>query len=296
MSDKVLIIGAGGMLGQALMFHAGERAIGIGRADCNFLEPGFLQELERLHDRMPFGAVINAAAYTAVDAAESVDGGHLLRINAVAPGELAGWCAKKGLPLLHYSTDYVFGGSGNAPHREDDDTGPVNAYGRSKLAGERAVKAAGGQTLIVRTSWLYATKGKNFLTTMRRLMREKDALNIVADQVGAPTFAPHLAVASLRALEAARRLPEFPSGTYHLCNAGETSWHGFAQAILEAEQERGSTLACAVLRPISTAEYGAPAPRPLNSRLDCSKIRDRLDVWLPAWDVALRDCFDTLGS
>ena len=292
--DKILILGTNGMLGHALALHAG--ALGVTRADCNFLDASFLQELDRVYDRTPFGAVINAAAYTAVDAAEREDSGNLLRVNAIAPGEIAAWCAKKGIPFVHFSTDYVFDGSGDAPWREDDATGPLNAYGRSKLAGERAVAAAGGKHLIFRTSWLYAGRGKNFFTTMREKMREKESLSVVSDQVGAPTFVPHLAVASLRALEAARRLPAFPSGIYHLCNAGEASWHQFAQAIWEEEQARGSHVVCREIAAISSADYGAPAPRPLNSRLDCTRTREVLDVWLPAWDVALRDCYEVLGG
>lgn len=291
----ILILGKDGQLGRALEKALGGRAVAFGRDEADLRDADFVSRLEAPAFKYPLQAVINAAAYTQVDRAESEDKSEAFRVNAEAPGELAAWCAAKNLPLVHYSTDYVFDGSGDRPWRETDAPRPINAYGESKLAGERAVAAAGGRHLIFRTSWVYDARGENFFTTMLRLFGEKESLKIVSDQFGAPTYAPHLAAATQAALGKAFALPEFPSGIYHLCGAGETSWHGFAQAIFalatSADSGEKSWVTCQRIDPIPSSGYPLPARRPLNSRLDCARARDRLGVSLPHWQAGLKECF-----
>lgn len=236
--------------------------------------------------------IVNPAAYTAVDKAESeTDRAHA--INAVAPGILAEAAERLGALLVHYSTDYVFAGSGDTPWREDDATAPLNVYGASKLAGEQAIRTRCRRHLIFRTSWVYGLRGANFLLTMRRLMRERPELKIVADQIGAPTWCRHLAEATAQVLaqvgSPARGAdkPE-PWGVYHMSNAGETSWHGFAAAI----QELDPPPARVPLLPIPTSDYPTPARRPLNSRLDNGKLARVFGLRLPHWRDALRLCLE----
>ncbi|MEK6704358.1 MAG: dTDP-4-dehydrorhamnose reductase, partial [Bdellovibrionota bacterium] len=235
------------------------------------------------------GAIINAAAYTQVDRAEEeVESCRL--INGEAPGVIAGWCAKKQIPFIHYSTDYVFSGNGDKPWREDDPVSPLSAYGQSKLLGEQTVAKAGGKWLIFRTSWIYDAKGKNFLQTMLRLAKEKDEINVVADQIGAPTYATHLAAATLRALDKALRSEPFPSGIYHLCNRGETSWHGFAEAIIASAKNSGISIRVNKVNAIQTKDYPTPARRPQNSRLCTDKAMRVFATELPDWGEGLSEC------
>ena len=237
--------------------------------------------------------IVNPAAHTAVDKAESeAERSHA--INATAPGILAEEAETLGALLVHYSTDYVFAGSGETPWREDDPTGPLNVYGASKLAGEQAIRAACRRHLIFRTSWVYGARGANFLLTMRRLMRERPELKIVADQIGAPTWSRMLAEAT--ALILAQQFspargadrPE-PWGVYHMTNAGATSWHGFAAAIQELDGGESR----AHLRPIPSSDYPTPAKRPLNSRLDNAKLARVFGVRLPDWREALALCMQS---
>lgn len=233
--------------------------------------------------------IVNPAAHTAVDKAES-ERERAYAINATAPGILAEEAEKLGALLVHYSTDYVFPGTGDTPWREDDATGPLNVYGASKLAGEQAIQAACRRHLIFRTSWVYGARGANFLLTMRRLMKERPELKIVADQIGAPTWSRMLAEAT--ALILAQQFspargadrPE-PWGVYHMTNAGETSWHGFAEAIQALDDE-----ATARLLPIPSSDYPTPARRPLNSRLNNDKLARVFGVRLPDWREALALC------
>jgi len=237
--------------------------------------------------------IVNSAAYTAVDKAESeVEAAHA--VNAVAPGILAEEAVRLGALLVHYSTDYVFNGSGSIPWREDDACDPLNVYGSTKLEGERLIQASGCRHLIFRTSWVYGARGSNFLLTMRRLMRERPELKIVDDQRGAPTWCRDLAEATAQVLgQINSPLREGdntqPWGIYHMSNAGETSWHGFAQAIqaLDAPDE---TAAPARLLAISSNEYPTPARRPLNSRLDHHKLQQTFGIGLQDWHVALGLC------
>ncbi len=232
--------------------------------------------------------IVNPAAYTAVDKAET-ESGRAHAINAVAPGVLAEEAARLGALLVHYSTDYVFDGSGDAPWREDDATGPLNVYGSTKLAGERAIAAAGCRHLIFRTSWVYGARGSNFLLTMRRLMRERPELKIVADQIGAPTWCRDLAEATAQVLAQVRGEDESRWGVYHMTNAGETSWHGFAEAI-QALDEFDETVPPVRLLPIPGSDYPTPARRPLNSRLDNDRLEQAFGLRLRNWREALALC------
>lgn len=240
--------------------------------------------------------IVNPAAHTAVDKAES-EPERAYALNAEAPGILAVEAEKLGALLVHYSTDYVFDGSGGTAWQEDDVSGPLNVYGASKLEGERAIQAACQRHLIFRTSWVYGLRGANFLLTMRRLMRERPELKIVADQVGAPTWCRSLADATAQVLaqiEAPNRGADKPQawGVYHMTNAGETSWHGFAQAILDFDATANLANAPARLLPIPSSEYQTPARRPLNSRLNNDKLERVFGVRLPDWQEALRLCMD----
>lgn len=276
MSAPLLAFGRTGQVGAYLAALPG--VVALGRAQADLSDPDACAAAIRAHAP---AAVINAAAWTAVDAAEDdPQGAHLA--NAAAPGAMAQACARLGVPFVHISTDYVFDGSGERPWRPGDTPGPLNAYGRSKLAGERAVAAAGGVHAILRTSWVVAPRGRNFLTTMRRLGAERDRLTVVADQIGAPTPAGDLAAACAAV---ARALIDRPglSGTYHFAGQPDTSWAGFARAILQA-----AGLTCEVTD-IPTADWPTPAARPLNSRLDCTSFTAAFGLPRPDWRSLLAD-------
>jgi len=284
--SKILILGKDGQVGRALVKLLGKNALAAGKGDINFLDTDFISTLEKWVGNQSLSAVINAAAYTQVDKAEGDSCEAAFRINATAVGELAAWCKKRDVPLVHYSTDYIFNGNSHRPYQEEDKTAPINAYGESKLEGENAIKTQGGKYIIFRTSWVYDAHGKNFFTTILRLLHEKDSLNVVADQIGAPTYALHLAQATLKAL------PLRASGLFHLCNAGETSWHGFAQAIFTLAKPHDSSIKCRQINPIPTSAYPLPAPRPLNSRLNCTRAREILGFTLPSWEMGLKECIE----
>lgn len=241
------------------------------------------QQLLRLRPEL----IINAAAHTAVDQAES-EPERAFAINATAPGILAAAAAELGAPLLHYSTDYVFDGRKASPYHENDATNPLSVYGRSKLAGERAIQAVGGAHLILRTSWVYSRHGKNFLLTMQRLLQERDSLSVVSDQIGAPTWAGSIAQASVQLIKRWQDGQTGPWGIYHLTALGETSWFGFASAIAAQLQAQGKPVAA--LQAIPSSAYPTPAQRPLNSRLDCTRLQHNWQIQLPYWQTALQQC------
>jgi dTDP-4-dehydrorhamnose reductase len=233
--------------------------------------------------RVAPAVVVNAAAHTAVDKAESEpEQAHTL--NALAPGVLATEAARLDAWLVHYSTDYVFDGSGQQSWRETDATGPLSVYGQSKLAGEQRIAAACPKHLIFRTSWVYGARGGNFAKTMLRLAGERDALTVIDDQHGAPTSAELLADVTAHALFKALRQPEL-AGLYHCVAAGETSWHGYAQYVLAQAQALGWPLKAgpAQVQPTTTASYPTPAQRPLNSRLDTRRLQAAFGLVLPPW-------------
>ena len=244
--------------------------------------------LAALVERVAPAIVVNAAAYTAVDKAED-DVDAAFRTNAEAPGVLARACALRDIPFVHYSTDYVFDGQGSRPYREDDPTAPLGVYGASKLAGEDAIRAAGGRHLILRTAWVYGQHGHNFMKTMLRLGAERDELRVVADQVGTPTPAALIADVTTELLG----LRDAPSGTFHLTPRGETSWHGFAEAILEEALALGLIPRAPKVIPIATSDYPTRARRPGYSRLDIGRLEQVLGRALPEWRTGLRQ---VLGS
>lgn len=283
---KILITGRNGQLAQALQ----QRLAGLGQVHVLGREQLDLAEPERIRQvvrELSPDLLVNAAAYTAVDQAEN-EPALAFAINATAPGVLAEEAAWLGVPLLHYSTDYVFDGSKATPYTEDDAPNPLSVYGRSKLAGEQAIHAVGGAHLTLRTSWVYSLHGRNFLLTMQRLLQEKPQLRVVADQIGAPTWAGSLAASTLALIQRWQAGQAGAWGTYHMTAQGQTSWFGFAQAIGEHLKAQGRP--CAQLLPIPSSEYPTPAQRPLNSRLNCSRLRQQWQVEQPDWRQALIEC------
>lgn len=288
----ILLLGANGQLGQELR----RALVPLGRivattrngtlpdgSACEVADFDQPASLAALLDRVQPTVVVNAAAYTAVDRAED-DREAAFRANAEAPGVLARWCAQAGVPLVHYSTDYVFDGQGTRPYREDDATAPLGVYGASKLAGEEAIRAAGGRHLIFRTAWVYASHSANFLRTMLRVGAERDVLRVVADQVGTPTPAALIADVTVQALQHDGAL----SGTWHLTAKGETSWHGFAEAIFAEAVAAGVLPRAPTVEAITTAEYPTPAKRPAYSHLDVAKLEQDFGVTLPRWQDGLK--------
>ena len=290
----VLVFGASGQVGHSLLAElkdvstvvAADRG-GMGEFVVGDLtKPGDLVQLVR---RIRPQVIVNAAAYTAVDKAEQ-DEAVALQINGIAPALLAFEAKQLGALFVHYSTDYVFDGSGSHKRREDDPTNPLNAYGRTKLAGEQAIAAVGGNSVVLRTSWVFSDHGQNFVKTMLRLGAERDSLKVVADQTGAPTSAAFIARNTVTVIKAALSAgdPSRFSGLYHLTCDGETTWHGFASAIFAEARRRGANLRVTEVAPISTAEYPVPAPRPLNSRLDNSKFHAAFATQPVPWQQELR--------
>lgn len=244
--------------------------------------------------------VVNAAAYTAVDNAET-DQAMAMRLNAQLPAQLAAYCREREAWLVHYSSDYVYNGEGSAPWQEGDATGPCNAYGTTKLAGDEAVATSGCQHLIFRTSWVYSAFGKSFLSTMLRLGAERSALSIVSDQVGAPTPARLIALVTQQALAKLNNsqvASHLESGVYHLAPKGATSWHGFACEIFQVVKDAGLPLAISPegVSVIPTADYPTPAARPLNSRLSVAKIEKALGIEMPSWQSQVALTVEEIAS
>ena len=283
---RILISGQHGQVSQALQQHLqsmGELIV-LGRDQLDLSQPESIRPVVR--DVKP-DLIINAAAHTAVDQAES-EPDLAFAINATSPGVFAEEAAALGVPLIHYSTDYVFDGSKAGAWVEADTPNPLGVYGNSKLTGERAIAAAGGQHLILRTSWVYSLTGRNFLLTMQRLLQEREKLSIVADQIGAPTWAGTIAASTGALIERWRDGAPGAWGVYHLTASGETSWFGFAEAI--GQQLINTGKPCAALEPIASSAYPTPAARPLNSRLDCSLLQRQWGVSQPDWHDALLEC------
>jgi dTDP-4-dehydrorhamnose reductase len=279
---KLLLFGKGGQVGwelQRALAPLGE-VVACGSEEADFSEPETLPALVRA---VRPDAIVNAAAHTAVDRAES-EPERAAAINAVAPGVLAREAAALGAWLVHYSTDYVFDGSGDAPREEDAPTGPLGVYGRTKLEGEQAIRAAGGRHLILRTSWVYGARGGNFAKTMLRLAAERDTLSVVDDQVGAPTGADLLADVTAHCLRTLAARPEL-GGTYHAVAAGQTSWHGYARHVIAWAHAHGHALRTApeAVRPVPTRAFPTPARRPHNSRLDTRRLQSAFELTMPDW-------------
>jgi len=294
---RILITGVTGQVGGALV----TRLQGLGTVipvDEITLDLTKLSAIAETLDRFEPDLVINPAAYTMVDKAED-EADLAMRINAEAPGVLARWAMNKDVPLIQFSTDYVYDGRGERPWREDDEPHPLSVYGSSKLAGDNKVRSSGCCFLIVRTSWVYAARGKNFLRTIARLAQERAQLRIVADQVGAPTSAALIADA-VRAMIADglgpfRERRNQANGIIHLAASGHTSWHGFACAIVEGLKHRGVRLAVKEVVPIHSIEYPTPAKRPHNSRLDLTRLHTVFGIEPPHWEAALAPQLDDLA-
>lgn len=292
---RILLLGGNGQVGYELqrsLAPLGELTVTTRTGElpdggsCEALDLYAPESFASLMERSAPDLVVNATAHTAVDKAEDELELAFLA-NAEAPAELARLCAARGARLIHYSTDYVFDGSANSPYREDHPTAPLGVYGASKLEGEKRIQASGAEHLILRTAWVYATRGSNFLRTMLRLGAERDELKVVADQRGCPTPAWLIADVTAQIL----RVGFKQSGIRHLVAAGETSWHGFATEIFEQAHARGLIPRLPRVVPISTADYPTRARRPAYSVLDTGLLRSEYRLDLPDWRTALSDTF-----
>lgn len=297
---RILLLGGNGQVGHELrrsLAPIGEiiATTRSGRLEdgspCEIADLDKPESLDGLVERIAPDWLVNAAAYTAVDRAESeVDAA--FRANAESPGVLAAACARRGAKLVHYSTDYVFPGDGSRPYREDDATSPLGVYGASKLAGEEAIRAAGDAHLIFRTAWVYASHGHNFLRTMLRLGADRDELRVVADQTGTPTPAALIADATAQVMAS---LPQ-ATGVFHLTAQGRASWQEFAVAIFAGAHRRGLIARAPRVLPIATTDYPTPAKRPAFSCLDTSRLRNDLAIVLPTWEQGLDRVLDELAA
>lgn len=284
---RILITGGSGQVGWELvraMSMLGE-ALSPGRNALDLAQPGRVRAW--LDDNRP-DLIVNPGAYTAVDKAEE-EQDTAFAVNRDTPAEMAAWCAAHDVPLVHYSTDYVYPGTGEQAYDEGDPTGPTNVYGRSKLAGEEAIRASNCAHLILRTSWVYGARGKNFLNTMLRLADTMPQLRVVDDQIGAPTPARLIAETTMAMLARrgmTREALTDVTGTYHLVAAGEVSWHGFAEAIMRA-RETITGKAAPEVRAIPTSEFPTPASRPANSRMSVARIEQTFGLHMPDWHAAM---------
>lgn len=296
---RILLLGANGQVGHELRRSLGQlgeivpttRSGVLEGADCEVADFDAPDSLGPLVERVAPDLVVNAAAYTAVDRAES-EPEAAFRANTEAPRQLAQACARRGIGLVHYSTDYVFDGTGRRPYRETDPTAPLGVYGASKLAGEEAIAGTGARHLIFRTAWVYGNHGHNFMRTMLRLAKERSELRVVADQVGTPTPAALIADVTARALEAGMDR----SGLWHLTATGETNWCAFATEILAQAAVRGRLERVPQVVPITTAEYPTPATRPGYSCMDTTQLRRDFGVELPDWRQALGAVLDSTAA
>ncbi len=289
---KLLVTGRDGQVAQALLAQASDdlQVVAIGRPVLDLTDRA---SIERVIAAERPDIVVNAAAYTAVDKAESEEE-TAFAVNAEGAGNVAAAAAAAGLPIIHISTDYVFPGDKASPYVETDPTGPQGAYGRSKLAGEAAVAAANPCHVILRTAWVYSAYGNNFLKTMLRVAETRDTLRVVADQHGTPTYAPDIAegiVAVARRLASAGNTPV---GVFHMVSSGETTWAGFAEEIFRQSKALGGVHAA--VEPIGTEDYPTPACRPANSRLDTARFTSVFGTRLPEWESGVAQCLKALGQ
>ena len=294
----VLVTGAEGQVGWEARraFAPLGSVVAVERRDVDFADVDALRALVRAHRP---ALIVNAAAYTAVDRAES-ERDVAFAVNAAAPRALAEEAARLGAVVVHFSTDYVFDGTKDTPYLEDDEPSPLNVYGESKLAGDRAVASSGAAHLVFRTSWVYAARGHNFLRTMLKLAHDRESLRVVADQTGAPTPARLLAevsaqIVSRYAADGALTIPEPRWGIYNVVTRGATTWHAFAQRILELDARRAEQR-CREVVPIPTSDYSTAARRPARSLLDVGKLERVYQLRMPAWDEQLELVMEELWS
>ncbi len=298
---NVLLLGATGQLGQAWIalskseeWPKGFNLISYSRQTADLSQPEKLITLiEEIHASSPISMIINTAAYTQVDLAEN-ERKNCRLINSISPAKLADFCATHHIKLIHYSTDYVYSGKGDAAFTEEENYQPLNYYGLTKSEADAAIEESGAPHLIFRASWVYSYVGKNFLHTMLKLGKEREQLKIVSDQIGSPTYAPDLAHYTLEAIKKSLVMEalrgDFPSGVYHLCNSGTISWSGFAEEIFKLARAQGMQLAVKEVSEIPSSEYPTPAKRPLNSRLNLGKIEHTFQIKPRSWKVALAEC------
>lgn len=289
MNDKlVLVVGKTGQVARELIRtvpQTGFSAVAIGRPELDIADAA---AIEKVVGEVRPNYIVNAAAYTAVDQAET-DAQAAFVLNAEAPGNLAAAAARIGCPFLHISTDYVFDGQTRRPYREEDPVSPLGVYGKSKLAGEQRVAERNVQHIILRTAWVYSPFGKNFIKTMLRLASTRDEIGVVSDQIGNPTAASEIAAGIWSIIDTVTSAPdEIRLGLFHMTASGEASWADLAEAAFEFSAARGGP--SAKVRRITTAEFPTPVRRPADSRLDCSKLADTYRVALPSWEQSLERC------
>ena len=294
---RLLVTGANGQVGRELsrsLMPLGD-VVALDRRGCDLSWPEALPALIR---NLKPDIIVNAAAYTSVDKAEQEEQ-LATTVNGTAVGALASVACEAGILLVHYSTDYIFDGAKQSPYTEEDIPHPINAYGRSKLAGEAAIRQAGGAYIILRSSWVYAGRGHNFVRTILRLAGERDELRIVDDQIGAPTWARDIADATASIVRAAcheQAAGDFTSGAFNLTASGATSWHGFAKAILEDATRHGLLRRLPHLKPVPSAEYPTAAARPKNSLLAGERLRKRFGLEVPDWRQRLSACIEGMKT
>ncbi len=287
---NIVVIGSNGQVGSAICQKLSEYGVAYQAVDREQLDLSEINNIDIKLSTLAPDFLINAAAFTNVDLAEE-EKSLCHKVNTVAPGRMALWCAQNNIPFVHFSTDYVFSGASEEAYTETHATEPVNHYGFTKEQSEKLISEIGGKWIILRTSWVYSNQGKNFLNTVVRLSRQLEELKIVNDQRGSPTLASDIAEVIFKIINQTEKTSEFPVGIYHVTNSGETTWFDFANAIIKRKPGTSKRVI-----PISTAEHGAKANRPNNSTLSNKKLKDIFHIELRSWQSALEDCLSKAGS